>query len=540
MEATGASEFLRGLRAGGVDWVFCNAGTDFPPVIEALAAGGDYPRLVPILHENVAVGMAHGYYLATGRPQAAMVHVNVGTANAVMALVNAHRDQVPVLLAAGRTPLTEGGRPGSRTDAIHWGQDMFDQGGMVREVTKWDHELRDASAAADMVGRALAVAMAAPRGPVYLSLPRETLAAPVASPAGVSGAVPVPTAANPPPAVVAAVAARLAAASDPVIVTSRGSRELFEVLPAFADRFAVPVTQVRPAQLTMPTRHPLSTGTLPGPQLARADLVIVLDTAVPWLPGGPRPADDAYVVHVGADPLHSRIPVRTFATDLAVTAEPHLFAAALTAALAGYTPPPDRRGRLVEEIAAARAAEPDTAAARVSRAVSDVLGEGVVVSEIGARPAAMDLTRWDSYFGPPLSGGLGWGLPAALGVKLADPARLVVATVGDGSYVFANPSASHQAAATLGLGLLTVVFDNGRWESVRSSTARMYPDGAAVAAPEMPLTRLGPAPDYVRLVEAYGGHGAHVTDLDTLPAALKTARDRCLAGQQCLVAVSVP
>ena len=142
---TVAEAYLLALKARGVDYLFGNAGTDFAPLIEALAraeeAGLDVPTAVEIVHETLTAAMAHGYYLATGRPQAAMVHVNVGLANSLMGLINASRGQVPMLFASGRTPLTEQGRVGSRNAPIHWGQEMFDQGGMVREFVKWDHEV---------------------------------------------------------------------------------------------------------------------------------------------------------------------------------------------------------------------------------------------------------------------------------------------------------------------------------------------------------------------------------------------------------------
>ena len=108
--------------------------------------------LVP--HENLAVAMAHGAYVITGRPQAVMVHVNVGTGNTINNLVNLSRDRVPLILAAGRTPITEKGSFGSRSRQIHWGQEMFDQGGMVRELVKWDYELRTPGQVADVVARA--------------------------------------------------------------------------------------------------------------------------------------------------------------------------------------------------------------------------------------------------------------------------------------------------------------------------------------------------------------------------------------------------
>src|SRR4051812_33372760 len=141
-----AEAYLTRLGERGIEHVFANAGTDFAPIVESLSrnkgAGKKIPRFMVVPHENVAMSMAHGYYRTCGKPAAVMVHVTVGTANAICGLMNAARDNVPVLLAAGRTPLTESGSIASRNRTIHWGQESFDQGGMVREYVKWDYELR--------------------------------------------------------------------------------------------------------------------------------------------------------------------------------------------------------------------------------------------------------------------------------------------------------------------------------------------------------------------------------------------------------------
>ena len=111
------------LKVNGVDYLFGNAGTDFAPVIEAYANAPlknmPVPEPLVIPHECAAIGMAHGYYLATGRPQAAMVHVNVGLANSVMGLINMASDNIPLFMMAGRTPLTEHERTGSRMTPIN-------------------------------------------------------------------------------------------------------------------------------------------------------------------------------------------------------------------------------------------------------------------------------------------------------------------------------------------------------------------------------------------------------------------------------------
>ena len=129
-------------------------------------------------HENVAMAMAHGYYRIAGKPAAVMVHVTVGTANTLNGVINAARDNIPLLLAAGRTPITETGSIASRNRPIHWGQESFDQGGMLREYVKWDYELRAGQPVEAVVDRALDIAMSEPRGPVYLTLPREVLSSP--------------------------------------------------------------------------------------------------------------------------------------------------------------------------------------------------------------------------------------------------------------------------------------------------------------------------------------------------------------------------
>ena len=179
-----AEAYIARLGERGIEYVFANAGTDFAPIVEALSQskGGKAPRFMIVPHENVAMAMAHGYYRIAGKPAAVMVHVTVGTANAMNGIINAARDNIPVLLAAGRTPLTETGSIASRNRPIHWGQESFDQGGMLREYVKWDYELRNGQPVDAVVDRALDIAMSEPRGPVYLTLPREVLTAPGVKP----------------------------------------------------------------------------------------------------------------------------------------------------------------------------------------------------------------------------------------------------------------------------------------------------------------------------------------------------------------------
>src|SRR5438270_3437313 len=178
-----AEAYLALLADRGVEYLFANAGTDFAPIVEADAkaahTGLNAPKPMLATHENLAMSMAHGYAVASGRVPAVMVHVSVGTANALCGVMNAARANVPILFTAGRSPLTEDGLEGARDTYIHWAQEMFDQAGMLREMVKWDYELRNGTQLETVIDRALTIATSPPEGPVYLSLPREVLAEPL-------------------------------------------------------------------------------------------------------------------------------------------------------------------------------------------------------------------------------------------------------------------------------------------------------------------------------------------------------------------------
>ncbi|HWV94941.1 MAG TPA: thiamine pyrophosphate-binding protein, partial [Vicinamibacterales bacterium] len=171
---------MRALIAHGVECLFMNPGTDTIPIQEALSKleqlGEPVPRTVLCLFELVALAAAHGYYQATGRPQAVLVHVDVGTQNLGGMLHNAQRGHAAVLIAAGRTPYTtDSSQRGTRDTYIHWLQEQFDQHGIVRNFVKWDYELRRPEQMGEVIARALQIAASDPPGPVYLTLPREVL-----------------------------------------------------------------------------------------------------------------------------------------------------------------------------------------------------------------------------------------------------------------------------------------------------------------------------------------------------------------------------
>ncbi|HXF54260.1 MAG TPA: thiamine pyrophosphate-requiring protein [Hyphomicrobiaceae bacterium] len=533
---TVAEAYLALLKSRGIDWLFANAGTDFAPIIEALArgrkAGIAMPEAVPIAHETVAVAMAHGYWLLTGRPQAVMVHVNVGTANALMGLINAARDHVPMLFTSGRTPITEQRRHGSRDLPIHWGQEMFDQAGMLREFVKWDYELRYAEQVQAAVDRAMALAMSEPMGPVYLSLPREVLAEPWPNVAvSQRPTVAAARAAHPDPEAVGHAADMLKAAERPLIIAGRSDAAAFAALTAFAEQTAIPVVHFWPGRLAVPTDHPFHAGFDLTPWIEQADAILALDMMVPWLPDRHKLASGARVIHIGPSPGFGEVPMRSFPATLSLSANVAAALAQLGAAMGAASAQrreavlaaiADHRRRRAKKLARTKGDGLTNTA--ISRIIDEHKGQDAIVfGELGCDASVMTFTRADGYFGHPIAGGLGWGLPAALGAKLACPDRLVIACVGDGSYMFANPVACHHTAAALDLPILTIVFNNEVWNAVRRSTLTLYPDGHAAAANEMPLSSLAPSPDYEKVVEASGGWGIRVEDAAELERALAKA-----------------
>lgn len=534
---------MRLLAARGVDCFFANPGTDFPSIVEAYAkaGAGDLPRPVLCAHETVAVGMAHGHAMISGRPQAVMVHVNVGAANALAGLFNAGREFVPMLFMMGRTPILEAGAPGARSLNIHWAQEMFDQASILREAAKWDYELRRPEQLETVIDRALSVARSDPQAPVALTLPREILAAPAAAGFSATPAQVAAAPAAPDADAIAEIAQALLRAQRPMIVTASAGRDVAVpgLLAELADRFAIRVVEFRPRYHSLANDHPMHGGFEVAPWLAETDALLVLECDVPWIPSLSAPRAEARIFHAGPDPLFQRYPIRSFRSELSVAAPAGPVLRALNATMRRLQPEPtaavgarhadqSSRHRAMRE-AAIKAAEAvpsghGMSMAYVSRCLARALpDDAIVVNEYPLVRDVANFKRPATYFAASPVGGLGWGLPAALGAQLAAPGRIVVATLGDGSYIFANPVACHQVAAAEHLPVLTVICDNAGYGAVKRATHAMYPQGAAARQGHVPLSVFSPAPDYVRVVESCGGWGRRVEQAAELPAAIGDA-----------------
>jgi len=386
------------------------------------------------------------------------------------------------------------------------------------------------------------MAMSEPRGPVYLSLPREVLAQSIEaveydSPSRHQCA----SAPYPDPAGIQQAARMLAAAKRPLIITSAIGRDAEAVghLAALAERYAIPVTQKWARTMNLPADHPMHLGYEPGPFLEDADLILVLDSDVPWIPSYQAPRIDCPVIHMGVDPLFSRYPIRSYRCDLAVTGVLRGALPALSHALAAFEAgmAADIAQRR-ERIGVLRKKQRDDWAARIERAgrsdviepiwishcLDQVRPDDVIILKEG--PMVMEplsLTRPHTFFHDHAAGGLGWALGAGLGAKLAQPDKLVVNVIGDGSYMFGCPVSAHSVGRQYGIPTLTLIVNNGMWGAVRQSTASVYPDGHASRASMEPLVALDGTPHLERVVEASEGHGERVESPGDLPAALDRA-----------------
>ena len=538
-----AAAYLAQLADRGVDCLFGNAGTDFAPLIEAYAMadqkGTPVPRPILATHENLAVTMAHGYAMVSRKIPAVMVHVSVGTANMVCAAMNAARENIAILLSAGRTPLNETGPLGARDGYIHWAQEMYDQAGMLREIVKWDYELRNGDQLETVVDRALSIAATEPRGPVYLSLPREVIAA-KATARGFSGLrMQAAAPASPDAGAIAAAAALLSAAKKPLVITANAGRDpaVFAALARFAERFAVPVAQMAPRYLSLPSSHAMNLGYDTARLVGDCDVILVLESDVPWIPAHACPVPACKVIQCGYDPLHTRIPIRGFPCDVGITGGVAAILAALETALDGRTSEAllmSRRKRVrearavqSEEALLARQGaasrfpiDPIWASQCLEKAKSP---DTIVINEYTLRLDHCGFEQADCYFGSSSASGLGWGAGAALGAKLAAPDRSVIAVLGDGAYLFANPVAVHHAAAMHELPILLIVMNNSMWNAVRRFTVAMYPGGRTAKRNDQPFMRLDNLPAFEDVCKSAGGWGERVEDPAALPDAIARA-----------------
>ena len=541
VDSTGEA-LLEMLEARGVDYFFGGGGgTDFPPIFEAFAKraamGKTRPQPITVTHEITTMAMAHGYTMVTGKPQFAMVHTNVGTANTISGVINAARSRVPMFLAAGRNPLTKK----QRSHGVHWAQECFDQAAMLREFVKWDYQLNLPEQLETVMDRGFALCQDAPAGPVYLTLPLEVLSSPIndfsySPELRLKPSSPTTAALDQ----VQKAADLLARAKSPIAITTALGRDTEAVaeLLKLADRIALPVIEFWQTHMNFPSDHHLHLGYDSEIFIKDADVIVVLEADAPWFPKNVEPDNDATIIQIDEDPLYRDYPMRGFATDIGLAGTPRLTLAALDQKLSEMDLDQEkieqRRQRWTDRHKQQRqdwqtdldSVKNDTPidALWISKCIGDQLEESdIAVTEYVLNPTQCHFTQPGSYFNHSHAAGLGWGTGAALGAKLAAPESTVVCNVGDGAHLFSVPTSTHYMSSTNHLPVLFVVNNNAAWGKSRIAAFEYAPDGYAAKAGDVPLAELGPSPDYAKICEACGGYGETVTDPVDLPDAMSRA-----------------
>ncbi|KAJ6126962.1 Thiamine pyrophosphate enzyme C-terminal TPP-binding, partial [Penicillium sp. IBT 18751x] len=547
---TASFAFFEALWEGGVTHVFVNLGSDHPSILEAMVKGqreskDRFPTIITCPNEMVALSMADGYARLTGKPQAVIVHVDVGTQGLGAAVHNASCGRAPVLIFAGLSPYTiEGEMRGSRTEYIHWIQDVPDQKQIVSQYCRFTGELKSGKNVKQMVNRALQFATSDPQGPVYLLGAREVMEEEI-EPYQLNQAnwVPVAPAALPAPGV-EFIATELAAAKHPLVVvgyTGRKSQSVSELVTLANSFKGIRVLDTGGSDMCFPANHPGWLGLrYSGHDLVgTADLILVIDCDVPWVPTQFKPSESAKIIHIDVDPLKQQMPVHyihsmaTFRADSATSLKQINDYVASNEPLQQFLHSQEninmgqgrdeeyrKRRQEITDLAVAPEGG-DGASLNISYLMSQVRSgcpddaiwavEAVTLTHFVADQVSATLPNsWINCGG----GGLGWSGGGALGIKLASDVehggkgkgKFVVQVVGDGTYLFSVPGSVYWISRRYNIPVLTIVLNNKGWNAPRRSMLLVHPNGDGSRATNEDLNiSFAPTPDYAGIAKAAAG-----------------------------------
>jgi acetolactate synthase-1/2/3 large subunit len=555
----GADVLLNQLADQGVDCMFASPIAVMAPLWEALARRGETtgPRYYRCRHELLAVSLASGYYKATGRSQVVFLPSSLGVQNGAMGLHTALQERIPMTilspdtLSYGEDPATD---PGPE-----WPSLLVDLVGPARNaeaVVKWTKRARTSSELVHELRRACFIAQSIPLGPTLLEIPVDLLMIP-GHPEIPNWFAPAPLIAAPDQ--IEAVAGILSGAENPLIITEHGGRTEEEraALIAIAEALSAPVFEFMiPAYHNFPRSHPLYGAGPVEAVLGDADAILLVGCNAPWHPPQQALRSGCAVIQMEEDPFRPRAAYWGYPTTHAVggSLAPNL--QALARGLQGRTTPrPAKvaqwgdhsaaiRAQGQEQAAQARAKTVDfVTAADLFSALHDALpDDAICVDEIVAQMPQMiqflykskPFTQFRGW-----GGGLGMSLGIALGAKLAQPQKTVVAIIGDGAWHYNPVPAALGFAQEYGLPLLIVLCNNEQYASQIWNVLRFYPESVSVREHNFVGDIIAPTPDYCKIVEAYGGVGERVQRLEDLVAALQRAQATVSSGRTFLLDVLV-
>jgi len=522
----------------------------------------------------VAMSMADGYARLTGKPQCVIVHVDVGTQGLGAAVHNASTGRAPVLVFAGISPFTlEGELRGSRTEFIHWLQDIPDQKAILGQYCRYSAEIKTGTNIKQMVNRALQFSTSDPKGPVYLCGAREVMEADIQpyklnqelwEPVELGG-IPVKAAER--------IAEALAGAEKPLLITGYAGRnqKIPQALVELADTVkGLRVLDTGGCDMCFPADHPAWLGVKYGvdASIPEADVIIVLDCDVPWIQTRCKPKEDAKVFHIDVDPLKELMPLFYIHSQARYKADALTAVEQITANLKTGNAAKTLAARDFSAVEATRKQEYESRIANIEKAASAPLAQGVfgtghlskvlrstcpedtiwTVEAVTSSPYVIDNLRptTPGSFYNCGGGGLGWSGGAALGIKLATEmehgkgkGKFVCQIVGDGSFLFSVPGSVYWIAHRYNIPVLTIVLNNKGWNAPRKSMLLVHPDGLAAKATNEDINiSFNPTPDYAGIAAAAGAgevHALRVEDPAKLEEVLKDAVAKVQAGKTTVV-----
>ncbi|HST75483.1 MAG TPA: thiamine pyrophosphate-dependent enzyme [Acetobacteraceae bacterium] len=505
---TGGEAIVDGLLRHGIDTVFGLPGVQVYGLFDGFARAANRLRLINARHEQTTAYMALGYACATGRPAAYAVVPGPGVLNTTAALATAWGLNAPVLCITGQVPSAMIGRGRGQ---LH---ELPDQLDTLRSLLKWAERIEHPTQAPYQVARAFQEMLSGRRGPVAIEMPLDQMSAS----ADVTSHEPLPLAPNPTPDAeqIAAVAKLVANAKAPMIWVGGGALHAPAEILALAERIGAPVVSFRGGRGIVDDRHPLGLTIPAGYRLwPETDLLLAFGTRldVPMARWGAIPAG-LKIARIDLDPAE----MRRLKVDIGIVADTADAARMLTQAVA-------RRADAARADKIARA-KTDTAAAiqKVQPQMSYLAAIRDVLPEDGIFCDEMTQVGYVSWFGFPFhtprtlitsgfSGTLGAGFPMALGVKVAQPDRAVVAVTGDGGFLFGGTELA--TAVQHGINLVTVLFNNSAYGNVLRDQRRMFEgrDSGSVLR----------NPDFQTYARSFGVPSWRVTDPDGLRSALREA-----------------
>jgi acetolactate synthase-1/2/3 large subunit len=482
--------------------------------------------------------MATGYALCSGRPAGVLLHAGAGLLQGASAIHGGLLAGAPMLVCSSEsTTYGEGGGP---DPGGQWYRNLSVVGGphtLVTGYVKWANQVGSVETLRGMTIRAVELARRAPEGPVYLNVPLEVLLEPVER--RELRTTPPPGRRASPPDEIAAVARLLAEAERPVVVTESAGRAEggYDALVELCELLALPVVEPHSAVCAnFPRDNPLHQGAELGP-FGNADLIVLVNCRAPFYPPSNRPPE-ATVVVIDDVPQRPHLVYQVLGADRYLEGDVGLTLAALAEEVRGARVDVSERRRQLA--ASHRSPEPakEGAALLVDRLRETAPAGTLVVDETITHSrllrARLDGAR-DSYLY--VQGGLGQGLPVALGAKYAAGERPVVLAVGDGAFLYNPVLPSLAASRDLGLPLVVVVFNNAQYLSMKLNHLRFYPDGAAVESGDFRGVDLSTQPELSEFAAPFGFHAENVRESAEFGPALERA---FAAGTTAIVNVHLP